>query len=49
LTEAIGPPQIFNRLHDAVAAFEERAKQGKAGDTSPEVVVDDTVVPRAAQ
>jgi MFS superfamily sulfate permease-like transporter len=28
LTEAIGPAQIFNRLHDALAAFEGTAKQG---------------------
>jgi SulP family sulfate permease len=49
LTEAIGPAQIFNRLHDAIAAFEEKAKQGQGGDTSPEVTVDDAVGPRGAQ
>ncbi|HUD21908.1 MAG TPA: SulP family inorganic anion transporter, partial [Acidobacteriaceae bacterium] len=34
LTEAIGPAQIFNRLHDAIAAFEEQAKPqaGKASE-----------------
>jgi hypothetical protein len=26
LTETIGPARIFNRLHDAIAAFEEQAK-----------------------
>jgi MFS superfamily sulfate permease-like transporter len=26
LTETIGPAQIFNRLHDAIAAFEGTAK-----------------------
>ncbi len=32
LTEAIGPERMFNRLHDAIAAFEEHAKlsEGKA-------------------
>jgi SulP family sulfate permease len=35
LTEAIGSAQIFNRLHDAIAAFERTAKQGNAGETSP--------------
>jgi MFS superfamily sulfate permease-like transporter len=49
LTEAIGPAQIFNRLHDALAAFEGTAKQGKAGDSTPDVTVDDAVGPRGAQ
>jgi sulfate permease, SulP family len=51
LTEMIGPAQIFNRLHDALAAFEGTAKpsQGKAGDTSPEDAVDDASGPRGAQ
>ena len=35
LTETIGPAQIFNRLHDAIAAFEGTAKQGTVGDTGP--------------
>ena len=35
LTEAIGPARIFNRLHDALAAFEALAKpsEGKATET----------------
>jgi MFS superfamily sulfate permease-like transporter len=35
LTEAIGPGRIFNRLHDAMAAFEALAKpsEGKARET----------------
>jgi MFS superfamily sulfate permease-like transporter len=35
LTEAIGPERIFNRLHDAIAAFEESKMPGddKAGQT----------------
>jgi len=49
LTETIGLAQIFNRLHDAIAAFEEKAKQVKAGDPSPEGAVDDAGGPRRAQ
>jgi MFS superfamily sulfate permease-like transporter len=35
LTEAIGPARIFNRLHDAIAAFEGLAEpsEGKASET----------------
>jgi len=49
LTEAIGPAQIFNRLHDAIAAFEEKAKQGTAGETSPGSTLHDAVGPRGTQ
>jgi MFS superfamily sulfate permease-like transporter len=36
LTEAIGEARIFNRVHDAIAAFEESAKpsQGEASETN---------------
>jgi sulfate permease, SulP family len=38
LTNAIGPTRIFNRLHDAMAAYEAWAKQAveKAGDRGPD-------------
>jgi SulP family sulfate permease len=51
LTETIGPAQIFNRLHDAIAAFDgtEKSSQGKACDTSPDGTVRDAVGPRGAQ
>jgi SulP family sulfate permease len=51
LTETIGTVQIFNRLHDAIAAFNETAKpsQDETGDTSPDGTVRDAVAPRGAQ
>jgi MFS superfamily sulfate permease-like transporter len=41
LTEAIGPSRIFNRLHDAIAAFNEQEKPLKGESSEP--VTDDRV------
>jgi MFS superfamily sulfate permease-like transporter len=43
LTEAIGPARIFNRLHDALAAYERftKAPEGNAIETSPDSGVRD--------
>jgi SulP family sulfate permease len=35
LTEAIGPPRIFRRLHDAIAAFEEQEHPEEDGANKP--------------
>jgi len=44
ITEAIGPTRIFNRLHDAIAAFEElpkpseeKASETLSGETGPDL------------
>jgi sulfate permease, SulP family len=51
LTETIGAVQIFNRLHDAIAAFEKTAEpsRGEIGNASPVETVRDAIDPRGAQ
>jgi MFS superfamily sulfate permease-like transporter len=51
LTEIVGQAQIFNRLHDAIAAFEGTAKplQGETADPSPDGAVRDAVGPPGAR
>jgi MFS superfamily sulfate permease-like transporter len=47
LTEAIGPARLFNRLHDAIAAFEgaEKPPEGKSSETLSDGRVQDSVGP----
>jgi MFS superfamily sulfate permease-like transporter len=51
LTEAIGPARIFNRLHDAIAAFEALAKplEGRAGEPISDSRVQDSAGPLEEQ
>jgi len=51
LTEAIGPARIFNRLHDAIAAFEGLAKppEGKDRETIADGTARDSVGPPGEQ